>query len=75
MRFGISIDIRPQEILLEKIKVVDALVTSPTNKIDCTLLLRAERLRIIAQYAVGYDNIDIECATRLSISLRTLLIS
>ncbi len=57
----------PYEVLLEKAKDVDALVTLLTDKVDCNLLQQAKRLRIIAQYAVGYDNIDIECATRLGI--------
>jgi len=46
---------------------VDALATLLTDKIDCNLLQQAKKLRIIAQYAVGYDNIDVECATRLGI--------
>ncbi|NPA96637.1 MAG: D-glycerate dehydrogenase [Crenarchaeota archaeon] len=57
----------PYEVLLEKAKEVDALVTLLTDKVDCNLLQQAKKLRIIAQYAVGYDNIDIECATRLGI--------
>jgi len=57
----------PYEILLEKAKEVDAMATLLTDKIDCNLLQQAKKLRIIAQYAVGYDNIDVECATRLGI--------
>jgi glyoxylate reductase len=57
----------PYEVLLEKVREVDALVSLLTDKIDCNLLQQAKRLRIIAQYAVGYDNIDVECATRLGI--------
>ncbi len=57
----------PYEVLLEKAKQVDAMVTLLTDKIDCNLLQQAKNLRIIAQYAVGYDNIDVECATRLGI--------
>ncbi|MCI4436581.1 MAG: D-glycerate dehydrogenase [Ignisphaera sp.] len=55
------------EAFLEKVREVDALVSLLTDKIDCNLLQQAKRLRIIAQYAVGYDNIDVECATRLGI--------
>jgi glyoxylate reductase len=57
----------PREILLEKASKYDALVTLLTDKIDCELLERAKNLRIIAQYAVGFDNIDIECATRYGV--------
>jgi len=38
-----------------------------TDKIDKVLLDEAPRLRIIAQYAVGYDNIDVEECTRRGI--------
>jgi len=57
----------PYETLLEKVKEVDALASLLSDRIDCNLLQQAKRLRIVAQYAVGYDNIDVECATRLGI--------
>ncbi len=57
----------PYEVLLEKAKEVDALTPLLTDRIDCNLLSQAKNLRIVAQLAVGYDNIDVECATRLGI--------
>jgi glyoxylate reductase len=57
----------PYEVLLEKVRGVDAIASLLSDKIDCNLLQQAKKLRIIAQYAVGYDNIDVECATRLGI--------
>jgi glyoxylate reductase len=57
----------PYEVLLEKAREVDALYTLLTDKIDCNLLQQAKNLRIVAQMAVGYDNIDVVCATRLGI--------
>lgn len=54
----------PREILLSKVSRVDALVTLLTDRIDREVLDSALRLRIIAQYAVGYDNIDVDYATR-----------
>ncbi|WP_457754371.1 glyoxylate reductase [Thermococcus sp.] len=57
----------PREVLLEKVRNVDALVTLLSDKIDREILDNAPRLRIIAQYAVGYDNIDIEEVTRRGI--------
>ncbi|MEM3833540.1 MAG: glyoxylate reductase [Thermoprotei archaeon] len=53
--------------LLSKAKNIDALVTLLSDKVDCNLLQSAKQLRIIAQYAVGFDNIDVECATKLGI--------
>ncbi|MCD6380806.1 MAG: D-glycerate dehydrogenase [Candidatus Odinarchaeota archaeon] len=57
----------PREVILEKAKDVDAMVTLLTDKIDKEVLDRAKNLRIIAQYAVGYDNIDVEECTRRGI--------
>lgn len=54
----------PYDVLLRKAKEVDALLTLVSDRVDCRLLSEAGRLRIVAQMAVGYDNIDIECATR-----------
>ena len=54
----------PYETLIEKVKDVDAMVSLLTDRIDCNLISKAKRLKIIAQYAVGFDNIDLECATR-----------
>jgi len=54
----------PYEVLLEKVKEINALGSLLTDRIDCNLIENAPRLRIIAQYAVGYDNIDVECATK-----------
>ncbi|ASJ01881.1 D-glycerate dehydrogenase [Thermococcus profundus] len=57
----------PREVLLEKVRNVDALVTMLSEKIDAEVFDAASRLRIVANYAVGYDNIDIEEATKRGI--------
>lgn len=57
----------PYEVLLSKVKDVDALVSLVSDRIDCELLSEAKNLKIIAQYAVGYNNIDLECATKRGI--------
>lgn len=54
----------PYEMLLEKARSVDALVTLLTDRVDCNLIQQAKNLRIVAQMAVGYDNVDVECATK-----------
>ncbi len=48
---------------------VDALVTTIRDRIDEPLLLRgaAAGLKIVAQVAVGYDNIDVPAATKCGI--------
>ncbi|AFL95945.1 glyoxylate reductase [Thermococcus cleftensis] len=57
----------PREVLLRKVKNVDALVTMLSERIDAEVFDAAPRLRIVANYAVGYDNIDVEEATRRGI--------
>ncbi len=51
--------------LLSRAKGKQALVSLLEDKIDCSVIeALLPELRIIAQYAVGFDNIDLECATR-----------
>jgi len=57
----------PYEVLLERVRGVDALVSLLTDRVDCNLLSSAPRLRIVSQYAVGFDNVDVDCATRLGV--------
>jgi glyoxylate reductase len=52
----------PREILRKQAKEADALLTMLTDSIDAELLSHAKRLRIVANMAVGYDNIDILAA-------------
>ena len=53
--------------LLEAIGEADVLVSLLTERIDEELLARAKRLRGIANFAVGFNNIDVDAATRLGI--------
>jgi glyoxylate reductase len=46
---------------------VDVLLSLLTETIDESLLSLAPRLRGVANYAVGYDNVDVDAATRLGI--------
>ena len=54
----------PYETILAEARRSVALLTLLTDRIDCNLISSARSLRIISQYAVGYDNIDVECATK-----------
>ncbi|NQF15018.1 D-glycerate dehydrogenase [Brevibacillus sp. HB1.3] len=54
----------PRELLLEKIKHVDAVLTMLTERVDEEFLASTKRLRIVANMAVGYDNIDLEACRR-----------
>lgn len=52
-----------KEELKNRIKDKNALISLLSDKIDREVIDSAPALRIIANYAVGYDNIDVEYAT------------
>lgn len=52
-----------KEVLEQKITGIDGLYCFLTDVIDETLLQRAERLKVVSNMAVGYNNIDVNCAT------------
>ncbi len=54
----------PREILLEKIRDKVGLLSLLTDKIDAELMDLNPQLRVVANYAVGFDNIDIPAATQ-----------
>ncbi|MFH0901988.1 MAG: D-glycerate dehydrogenase [Pseudomonadota bacterium] len=49
------------------LKAADGLVCLLSERIDEELLSKAPKLKVIANYAVGYDNIDVQAATRRGI--------
>ena len=57
----------PKEILIEKAAKVDALATLLSDKIDAEVYDAAPNLKIVAQMAVGFDNIDVTEATKRGI--------
>ncbi len=54
----------PRELLHEKVQECDAMLTEVTDIIDAELLDTATTLKVVANRAVGLDNIDIPAATR-----------
>ncbi|MBN1398188.1 MAG: D-glycerate dehydrogenase [Bacteroidetes bacterium] len=58
-----------QPELIENAKQSDALLCVFSDKIDKLFLNECRHLKVIAQLAVGYDNIDIDEATRLRIPI------
>jgi glyoxylate reductase len=55
------------EILRSKVAQVEGLVSLLTDKIDADLLDRAPRLKVVSNYAVGFNNIDIKACTERGI--------
>ncbi|MCL4813587.1 MAG: D-glycerate dehydrogenase [Vicinamibacteraceae bacterium] len=53
----------PRAELLERVGDADALVSLVTTRVDAELLDSAPRLKVVANVAVGYDNIDLEAAS------------
>jgi glyoxylate reductase len=51
------------------VRGVDALLCLLTDRIDAAVLERADRLKIVANMAVGTDNIDLEAADRCGIAV------
>src|SRR5215831_15531901 len=52
-----------RETLLEEVKDADGLFCLLTEKIDEELMNRAKKLRVVANMAVGFDNIDLKAAS------------
>jgi glyoxylate reductase len=54
----------PRDVLLREVADCDGLLSLLTDRVDEALLARAPRLRVVGNMAVGYDNIDVDAATR-----------
>lgn len=54
----------PRDVLLREVGEIDGLLSLLTDRVDADLLDHAPRLRVVANYAVGFDNIDVPAATQ-----------
>ncbi|MFL5800727.1 MAG: 2-hydroxyacid dehydrogenase [Roseiflexaceae bacterium] len=57
----------PRAVLLKEVAVADGLLALPADYVDKTLLDMAVHLRVVSNFAVEHDNIDIAAATRCGI--------
>ncbi len=57
----------PRKLLAEKVADAEALIPLLSDQIDAELMEAAPKLKVIANYAVGYDNVDIVAATKRGI--------
>ncbi len=64
-----SDDTIPRQMLLQKVHLATALLCLVTERIDEELLVHAPQLRIVANVAVGYDNVDVAALTRRGVLL------
>jgi glyoxylate reductase len=53
----------PHDLLLRKVASCDGLVSLLTDRIDAGLLDAAGRLKVVSNYAVGFNNVDVAAAT------------
>ena len=54
----------PRDVLLREIADADAVLTLLTERVDDEFLDHARKARIVANMAVGFDNIDVPACTR-----------
>src|SRR5213593_1361242 len=59
----------PADVLRRKVSDCEGLLSLLTERIDGALLDAAPRLRVISNYAVGFNNIDIPAATERGIAV------
>ncbi|WP_062354638.1 2-hydroxyacid dehydrogenase [Bacillus kwashiorkori] len=59
----------PREVLLEEASKADALLTMLSDKVDQQLLSVGKNLKVIANLAVGFDNIDVIEATKRGVAV------
>lgn len=57
----------PYEVLRAKVADCDGLVSLLTDRIDAALMDQAPRLKVISNFAVGFNNIDVAAATQRGI--------
>jgi glyoxylate reductase len=59
----------PHEVLRTKVAGCDGLVSLLTDRIDAALLDAAPRLKVVSNFAVGFNNIDVPAATARGIAV------
>jgi glyoxylate reductase len=57
----------PRDMLLDKVKDADGLLPLLTERIDGELMDAGESLKVVSNYAVGFNNIDTKAATERGI--------
>jgi glyoxylate reductase len=59
----------PPAVLRQKTAECDGLVSLLTDRIDAALMDAAPRLRVISNFAVGFNNVDVAAATQRGIAV------
>jgi glyoxylate reductase len=59
----------PNDVLLARVADRDGLVALLTDRIDAALLDAAPRLKVVSNYAVGFNNVDVAAATARGVAV------
>ena len=59
----------PYAVLMEKAAGVEGLLATLNDRIDAELLRKASGMRVVSNFAVGFNNIDVNTATELGIAV------
>src|SRR5207302_8664426 len=59
----------PYDVLLERVKGCDGLVSLLTDRIDGPLLDAAPRLKVVSNFAVGFNNVDVAACTARGVAV------
>ncbi|HKZ92619.1 MAG TPA: D-glycerate dehydrogenase [Candidatus Limnocylindrales bacterium] len=60
----------PRDVLLDRVRGMDGLLCLLTDRVDDELLDAAgPQLRVVSNFAVGYDNIDVPACTRRGVAV------
>jgi glyoxylate reductase len=59
----------PYDLIREKVAACDGLVSLLTDRVDAALMDAAPRLKVVSNYAVGFNNVDVAAATARGIAV------
>jgi glyoxylate reductase len=59
----------PVEVLREKVRDCDGMVSLLTDRVDAALLSAAPRLRVVSNFAVGFNNVDVAACTARKVAV------
>ena len=59
----------PHDVLRSKVADCDGLVSLLTDRIDAALLDAAPRLKVVSNYAVGFNNVDVKAASERGVAV------
>jgi glyoxylate reductase len=57
----------PRDVLLQNVVEVEGLLSLLTDKVDAEVMNRAQKLKVVSNCAVGFDNVDVQEATKRGI--------